>query len=213
MVQLPENPNHWRSQADRVKILKELVLMIPAVYVAASVNFSIFIFRLLGKGDPRNRYSGNAGTVNVVRQLGLIWGLVILLLDLCRAGAVAMLGVKLLPAPLVCLLGFFLVLGNQKPILHGFHGGKGVASYLGFSFVISPFWAGISCLFWIVVYALVGKPFIGSFFMIAALGLGTMIHSSWSVTVVIGTSLTMALIYLAHKPNVVAWRRDVIRSK
>lgn len=210
---MPEIPTHWGPQLDRGKSLKELVLMIPAVYVAASVNFSIFIFRLLGKGDPRNRYSGNAGTVNVVRQLGLVWGVVILLLDLGRAGAVAMLGIKLLSVPLVSVLGFFLVLGNQKPILHGFRGGKGVASYLGFSIVISPFWAGISCLVWIFAYALFRKPFIGSFFMIAALGLGAMIRYSWSGTVVISTSLTMALIYLAHKPNIIAWRRGAIRSK
>ena len=187
--------------------------MIPAVYVAASINFSIFIFKLLNKGDPRNRYSGNAGTVNVVRQLGLVWGVIILLLDLGRAGAVALLGVKLLPVPLVPVLGFFLILGNQKPLLHGFRGGKGVASYLGFSMVISPFWAGISCLAWIFGYVLFRKPFIGSFFMTAALGMGAMIRYSWSVTAVISTSLTMALIFWAHKPNIIVWRSDINRSK
>jgi len=184
--------------------LKELILIAPLVYVAASINFSILIFWLLGKGDPRSRYSGNAGTVNVVRQLGVVWGVVILLLDIGRAGAVAMVGVKFLSGPLAPVLGFVLVLGNQKPLFHGFRGGKGVASYLGFSIVITPFWAGISCLVWVFAYALFRKPFIGSFFMIAALGLGTMIHYSWSWIVIVSTSLTMALIYLAHAPNIIA---------
>jgi glycerol-3-phosphate acyltransferase PlsY len=184
--------------------LKELILITPLVYVAASINFSILIFKLLGKGDPRSRYSGNAGTVNVVRQLGMVWGVVILLLDIGRAGAVAMLGVKLLSDPLAPVLGLILVFGNQKPLFHRFRGGKGVASYLGFSMIINPFWAGISCLIWILAYTLFRKPFIGSFFMIAALGLGTMIRYSWSWAVIISAGLTMALIYVAHVPNIMA---------
>lgn len=115
-----------------------------------------------------------------------------------------MLGVIFLSGPWTPVLGFVLVLGNQKPLFHGFRGGKGVASYLGFSIVITPFWAGISCLVWVFAYALFRKPFIGSFFMIAALGLGTMIHYSWSWIVIVSTSLTMALIYLAHAPNIIA---------
>jgi glycerol-3-phosphate acyltransferase PlsY len=83
-----------------------------------------------------------------------------------------------------------------------------VASYLGFSFFISPFWAGVSCLAWIFAYVLFRKPFIGSFFMIATLGLGTMIHYSWSWLVVGSASLTMTLIYLAHKSNIIACRGE-----
>ena len=178
------------------------------VYLAASINFSVLLFRLLGKGDPRDKFSGNAGTVNVIRQLGVFWGVVILLLDMGRAGAVAILGARFLPGPLVPVLGFVLVLGNQKPLFHRFRGGKGVASYLGFTVFISPFWAGVSCLAWIFAYVLFRQPFIGSFFMIAALGLGTMIHYAWSWLVVSSASLTMALIYLAHKPNIIAYRGE-----
>jgi glycerol-3-phosphate acyltransferase PlsY len=180
--------------------------MAPAVYLAASFNFSILLFRVLGRGDPRDKFSGNAGTVNVIRQLGMFWGVVILLLDMGRAAAVAILGAWLLPTPLVPVLGFFLVLGNQKPLFHRFRGGKGVASYLGFTALISPVSAGISCLAWILAYVLFRQPFIGSFFMIAALGLGTMIHYSWPLPVIASAGLTMALIYLAHKPNIIAYR-------
>jgi glycerol-3-phosphate acyltransferase PlsY len=186
-----------------------LVLMACIVYLAASINFSILLFKLLGKGDPRDKFSGNAGTVNVIRQLGMFWGAVILLLDMGRAGAVAIMGARFLPGPLVPVLGFVLVLGNQKPLFHRFRGGKGVASYLGFTVFISPFWAGVSCLAWIFAYVLFRQPFIGSFFMIAALGLGAMIHYAWSWLVVSSASLTMGLIYLAHKPNIIAYRGEL----
>ena len=104
----------------------------------------------------------------------------ILLLDMGRAGAIAQIGAWLLPAPFVPLLGAILVFGNQKPLFHRFRGGKGVAGYLGFTAFISPFAAGISCLAWVLAYGLFRQPFIGSFFMIAVLGLGTMIHYSWA---------------------------------
>lgn len=179
-----------------------------AAYLAGSINFSIILFKVLGRGDPRDKFSGNAGTVNVTRQLGRLWGGVILVLDIARAGAIAKVGTWLLPPPLVPVLGFFLVLGNQKPLFHGFRGGKGVASYLGFTAFISPVSAGVSCLAWIFVYRLFRQPFIGSFFMIAALGIGTMIHYSWSWPVVISSGLTLALIFLAHKINIIAYRKN-----
>jgi glycerol-3-phosphate acyltransferase PlsY len=185
--------------------LGKLILLGLAVYLAASINFSIILFKVLGKGDPRDNFSGNAGTVNVTRQLGYLWGLLILLLDMGRAGTIAHVGILLLPATLVPILGLVLVVGNQKPLFHGFRGGKGVAGYLGFTAFISPLWAGGSCLAWIFAYGLFHQPFIGSFFMIMVLGWGTIIHYSWAWPVITGAGLTMALIFQAHKANIVAY--------
>jgi glycerol-3-phosphate acyltransferase PlsY len=175
-----------------------------STYIAASINFSIILFKILGQGDPRDRFSGNAGTTNVSRQLGKFWGVVVLLLDLGRAAAIAQVGVWFLPAPLVPVLGLVLVIGNQRPLLHGFRGGKGVAGYLGFTAFLSPVAAGVSCLAWVLVYGLFRVPFIGSFFMIVVLGVGTMIHYDWGRLVIFEAGLTMALIFLAHKPNIKA---------
>jgi glycerol-3-phosphate acyltransferase PlsY len=184
-----------------------LLLLILSAYLAASINFSIILFKILGQGDPRDRFSGNAGTSNVSRQLGKFWGLVILLLDMGRAGAMAQIGVWFLPASLVPVLGLVLVIGNQKPLFHGFRGGKGVAGYLGFTAILSPVSAGVSCLTWVLAYGLFRVSFIGSFFMIAVLGLGTMIHCAWDWVVIIEAGLTMALIFLAHKPNMAALKK------
>ena len=182
-------------------------------YLAASINFSIILFKILGQGDPRDHFSGNAGTTNVSRQLGKFWGAVILLLDMGRAAAIAQIGVWFLPAPLVPVLGLVLVIGNQKPLFHGFRGGKGVAGYLGFTAFLSPVSAGVSCLVWVLVFGLFRVTFIGSFFMIAVLGLGTMIHYAWDWPVIIAAGLTMALIFLAHKSNIEAYKKRRIKAK
>jgi glycerol-3-phosphate acyltransferase PlsY len=177
-------------------------------YLASSINFSIILFKILGQGDPRDRFSGNAGTTNVSRQLGKFWGAVILLLDLGRAIAIAQIGVLFLPAPLVPVLGLILVIGNQKPLFHGFRGGKGVAGFLGFTAFLSPMSAGLSCLVWVLAYGLFRVSFVGSFFMITVLGLGTMIHYHWDWMVITEAGLTMALIFMAHKPNIVDYKKN-----
>jgi acyl phosphate:glycerol-3-phosphate acyltransferase len=193
--------------------MKNLILLSVATYLAASINFPIILFKLLGKGDPRDHYSGNAGTTNVTRQLGLLWGLVVLLLDVIRAGATAYVGGRLLPPPLVPLLGFILVVGNKKPLFHRFRGGKGVAGYLGFTALIAPGLAGAACLAWVIGYALSRQPFIGSILMILVLGFGTIVHFSWAWPVVISAVLTMGLILQSHKSNVAGYGKKITKKE
>jgi glycerol-3-phosphate acyltransferase PlsY len=193
--------------------MRNLIILSIAAYLAGSINFSIILFKVLGKGDPRDHYSGNAGTTNVTRQLGLLWGLVVLLLDVIRAGATAYVGGRLLPAPLVPLLGFILVVGNKKPLFHRFRGGKGVASYLGFTALVAPGLAGASCLAWVFGYGLSRQPFIGSILMILVLGLGTIVHYSGAWPVVVSAILTMGVILQSHKPNMAAYGKKITKKE
>ena len=71
----------------------ELLAFCLVAYLAGSVNFSIHAFKLAGRGDPRHLFSGNPGTVNTYRALGLGWALVVLSLDLGRGLIVALLEV------------------------------------------------------------------------------------------------------------------------
>lgn len=184
--------------------------LMPLAYVAGSVNFSILLFKLLGRGDPRRRFSGNPGTTNVTRQLGHAWGAVVLALDVGRAALVALLaGALLLDHAFVAWIGFFLLLGNRYPLFHGFKGGKGVATYLGFTAGVSPVFALLSCAAWVAVYAAVRIPFIGSFFMVAVAGFGIAQHYRWSGIGLVGTILTLGLILYAHAPNV----RDYLAAR
>ena len=69
------------------------------------------------------------------------WAAVVLLLDVGRAVGLAALALALLPFALVPWVGLALVAGNRFPCFHGFRGGKGVASYLGFTIPIAPWGA------------------------------------------------------------------------
>jgi acyl phosphate:glycerol-3-phosphate acyltransferase len=172
-------------------------------YVAGSINFAIILLRLLGKEDPRTKFSGNAGTTNVYRQAGVGWAAVVLLLDAGRAVGLAALAMWLLPAPWVPWVGTALVAGNRFPCFHRFQGGKGVASFLGFTILISPWAAALSCLAWVVVYGIVRIPFIASFFMVLILGAATVWMGEPHTAAIAGTAATLLLIFFSHRKNIV----------
>ena len=171
-------------------------------YVAASVNFAILLLRAIGKGDPRDSYSGNAGTTNVYRQAGPLWAALVLLLDLGRGAALAALAAHLLLPEGVPWIGLGLVAGNRFPCFHGFRGGKGVASFMGFALVIAPVATGLAALLWVAVYGIVRIPFVASFFMILALAIGIITVYNQSNTAVAGAVAAAALIFYNHKRNV-----------
>jgi glycerol-3-phosphate acyltransferase PlsY len=186
-----------------------LIVFLAGAYLAGSVNFSILLFALLGKGDPRSRFSGNAGATNVWRQAGLAWASLVLFLDLARAIVLALAALHFLPSNSTPWVGLALVVGNRYPCFHGFRGGKGVAAYLGLTIPLAPYAAALSTLIWAGVYSLTRLPFIASFFMVAILAVGTIITFGYNVTATIGAVATVAFIIFNHRENIM----NLIREK
>lgn len=182
--------------------MAQVLLMMLAAYVAGSVNFAILLFKLIKKGDPRELHSGNAGTTNVYRQAGIFWAAVVLLLDVGRAAGIAVLSSLWLPFEFVAWAGFALVLGNRYPCFHGFRGGKGVANFLGFSVFIAPVAAAVACGAWVLVYAVVRRPFIASFFMIASCSIGLMAAGGYLPAAIAGSTLSALFILYNHRKNI-----------
>jgi glycerol-3-phosphate acyltransferase PlsY len=180
-----------------------LILSIIIAYLAGSLNFSILLFRILGKDDPRKGFSGNPGVVNVYRYGGIFPAAAVWLLDMGRAIGVALVSIHLVPAALIPWSGLALILGTRFPCFHHFRGGKGVANYLGFTTILAPVAAGASALAWLVTFALFRIPFVGSFVMVFILGAGTLLACDFDPLSTAAVLATVALIYYGHKRNVV----------
>jgi acyl phosphate:glycerol-3-phosphate acyltransferase len=178
------------------------VLILLCSYILGSINFTVIIFRLLGLDDPRKKFSGNPGTTNVYRIAGPFWAALVLILDIGRAGLVSITALKFLPMSEVALAGFFLVLGNRYPCFHGFKGGKGVASYMGFVIFIIPVWGLIATFLWPLIYKLVKVTFMPSFIVITLMGIGISRDFAWNPVSITVTSATLFLIFLGHKKNI-----------
>jgi glycerol-3-phosphate acyltransferase PlsY len=183
--------------------MKSLILSIILAYLAGSVNFSILLFKISGKEDPRKEFSGNPGVVNVYRQAGIFMAALVWLLDMARAIGVGLACIYLLSTTLVPIGGLALILGNRFPCFHQFRGGKGVANYLGYTTIVAPLAAGISALAWLAAFAIFRIPFVGSFVMVFILGAGTLLVCNFNPLSTIAVLATVALIYYGHKRNVV----------
>ncbi len=170
-------------------------ILFAMAYIAGSINFSILVFRLTGRDDPRQHGSGNPGATNVFRQAGLGWAALVLLLDMGRAVGVALAAQGLAAAWQVPWVGFGLILGNRFPCLHNFRGGKGVANYLGFSLVLVPLWAAAGALAWGMAHLVWRTPFISSFALVAILAAGSIVAGGggkWGAAGVVATALFIA---------------------
>jgi glycerol-3-phosphate acyltransferase PlsY len=173
-------------------------------YLAGSINFAIVVLRLSGRGDPRSWSSGNPGTFNVYRKMGVRWAAPIFLLDLGRAAFVAAAALKLLPYATAPWAALALLAGNRYPLFHAFRGGKGVANYLGFTAVVAPIAAAVSLVAWVIFNKIGREAFIGSFAMIAVLGAGTLIRCGVGPWTVVSVVAALALIVYGHRHNIAA---------
>jgi glycerol-3-phosphate acyltransferase PlsY len=183
------------------------ILGLPAAYLAGSINFSILLFRLLGKEDPRSRFSGNPGVTNVYRQAGWPLALLVLLLDAGRAMGVALLAVQLWDFALVPWAGLALILGNRFPCFHGWRGGKGVANFLGFYLPLLPLGTAVAVAAYGLLFGLTRAPFWGSFGILAALASFGLAHWRGAPSAQAAVLVTVAAIVWFHRGNIQAWWR------
>jgi len=189
--------------------MMEFLLLIASAYLLGSINFAIVVMKATGRGDPRSKFSGNAGATNVYRQAGLFWAAVVLLLDFGRALLFSFLAIQWSGKNLTPWVGLFLLLGNRFPCFHQFKGGKGVGSYIGFTAALSPLTSVLSCLVWVAGYSVFRVPFIASLGMIFVLAAGSLIAVSWEALAVAGVALSVTLLLANHCPNI----RHYYRSK
>lgn len=183
-----------------------LCLYLLAAYLIGSINFSILLFKILKKEDPRNQFSGNPGVTNIYRQAGLGWAVVVLILDTGKAVAISLAALHGLSPPAIPWVGVALIFGNRYPVFHQFNGGKGVANYLGFTAAIAPVGACVAAVAWIISFWMVRIPFIASFLMVFFLAGATILRWREFPFAVIGSTVTLVLIIMNHRQNIAAFR-------
>lgn len=172
------------------------------VYCIGSINFAIVFSRLMGKEDPRTGFSGNPGATNVYRQAGLAAAAIVLLLDVARAAAISAAAIYMFSPPGIAWSGLALLAGNRYPCFHQFKGGKGVGNYLGFSAVIVPAAALLSCAAWAAGFGLLRRPFAGSFAMTAVLAGASILKWRDFPLAMAGAAAAALFIVFNHRTNI-----------
>lgn len=116
----------------------ELILMIAIGYTIGSIPFSYLVPKWMGKIDIRQHGSGNTGTTNVVRTLGLKVGIVAFLGDFLKGIIPTTIGLVFFSTLGGIVGGGFAILGHCYSIWLRFKGGKGIATSAGVLIVLMP---------------------------------------------------------------------------
>jgi len=104
-----------------------------------SIPFAYIVARLRRGIDIRDVGGGNVGALNTWRQIGPVFGLSVLALDIIK-GVLAVLIARWLGLTVawVCVAGFAAVIGHNWPVFIKFRGGKGAATVLGVLVALTP---------------------------------------------------------------------------
>jgi acyl phosphate:glycerol-3-phosphate acyltransferase len=122
-------------------------------YLCGSIPFGVVLTRLTGGPDLRSIGSGNIGATNVLRSGRKGLAVATLIGDMLK-GTVAVLVTEHVTGrdfAIVAAVGAFL--GHLFPVWLRFHGGKGVATYIGI--LLGLVWqaAVVFCVVWLAVAA------------------------------------------------------------
>lgn len=138
-----------------------ILIIIILAYLVGSIPTSVWIGKYFYGIDIREHGSGNAGATNTFRVLGKKPGILVLLIDILKGSVAVSLAYifeeALPPQEFIDIeisLAVASVLGHIFPVFAGFRGGKGVATLLGATLIITPLSALLAfCVFLLVLLA------------------------------------------------------------
>ena len=135
--------------------LKYLIIALIG-YLLGNISVGILVARLYGIKDIRKVGSGNAGTTNVLRNLGWAPSVLTLVGD-CLKGLIAALIGKWIAGDIGLLIGGnFAVIGHDFPVFFKFRGGKGIATNLGLILVLNP-WIAVGLTAAVIVVVAISR--------------------------------------------------------
>lgn len=181
-------------------------LIVAAGYVAGSMPFGYWLVRLARGTDIRALGSGNIGATNVWRVYGWRYGLPVVLLDVAKGFAPALLG-ALLVSPLAGVLaGAAAMLGHWRPLFLRFaKGGKVVATGAGVFWAVAPLVALAGLVVWAVVFLATRYVSVASMTSALLMPLvAYLLDLPWPV--VAFAAAAAAAIVLLHRPNIARLR-------
>ncbi len=195
-------------------------ILILLAYLLGSIPFGLLIGFARGV-DIRKVGSGNIGATNAGRQLGKVWGRLVLACDILKGLIPTLVAGSFLATdpPTAAGLGTWIavaaaaVVGHIFPIYLGFRGGKGVATTIGVALGIWPYFTipmVIALLAFAVLRFGTGKVSPGSLGLAVAFPLAVWGYLSWSQTPMqagwpaLATSVVLGLLILIrHRTNIV----------
>lgn len=133
---------------------------VVSAYLIGSIPTGFLMTRMIKGVDIRGIGSKNVGATNVYRVAGKLPGLLTLIIDIAKGVLVVTLVAEFFYSFLpevdnlffTALLGLTVIAGHIWSVFLRFKGGKGVATTIGVSAVLSPFVLAASLIVWLMVF-------------------------------------------------------------
>ncbi len=176
-------------------------------YLLGNLNGACIVSNLVAHEDVRSHGSGNAGLTNFIRNYGIQYALLVILIDAGKAVAACLFSGWLLSRFGLYLEGkvlggLFVFLGHIFPALLGFKGGKGILS--GFAIALMVDWR-IGLLIFLTfatIYGLTQYVSLSSVLAAVTFGVGFAVFHRDNLPVLAGGILMAALAVFMHRENI-----------
>ena len=129
----------------------DIIIICLISYLMGSIPFGFILTKIFLKKDIREIGSGNIGATNVLRTGNKVLGYSTLILDILKA-IIPVLYIKFYFSEFIYISSLCVFLGHVFPIWLKFHGGKGVATYVGILFVIDIYLGLLFTFVWFFIF-------------------------------------------------------------
>ncbi|SDY01102.1 glycerol-3-phosphate 1-O-acyltransferase PlsY [Eubacterium barkeri] len=163
------------------------VLLVVASYFVGNLDFAYIVVKAVRHEDVRNYGSGNAGTTNVLRTMGLKYAVPVFLLDALK-GTVCILAARFLVGTFglsdyfIAAAGIAVIAGHNWPVCLGFRGGKGTATSIGVFLALDPLVAVLAIVVGLIFLAIFKMVSLTSITGMVALPIVTLIIRGFTFT-------------------------------
>jgi glycerol-3-phosphate acyltransferase PlsY len=196
-----------------------LVLIVLLSYLVGSIPTSIIVGKLVKGIDIRNYGSGNPGGTNVIRVVGLGWGIFVILFDAFKGYfATAFIARWFYSESITSILnlttvqiiaGCFAVVGHMWTVFAGFKGGKGVSTSAGMLLGIAPLDLLIAFLIFALIVSITRYVSLGSivsailfpFIIIFSENFLKIQHRDFKTLLIFGSIIAFLIVY-RHRSNI-----------
>lgn len=153
-----------------------LICIIIASYIVGSIPSALIVGKIFKKIDLRNYGSGNLGSTNAFRVLGVPLGILVQIMDIAKGLFVVLVVTEYFYSHLPftnytpfeditvakIIAGVSAIIGHTYSVFAGLKGGKGINTALGVLISLSPVDVGISVGFFVLTVLLSGYVSLGS---------------------------------------------------
>ena len=180
-----------------------ILICAVASYLLGSINSGIIITKWFTGLDLRTQGSGNAGSTNAYRVLG-IWPTLLVVLGDALKGVVAVVISWLLLGDNGRICAFmFVILGHVYPLFYNFKGGKGVLTTAAMVAVFDWRIAVILVVIFVIVVAATRYVSLGSVIGVSLMPLFVYLFYPGKVVFTLCSMFISMWIVILHKDNLI----------